>query len=235
VSERLQKLLSARGVASRRAAEIMIRAGRVRVNGAAASLGMSVEPSDRITIDGKLLPTAPKLRYILLHKPRGYVTTLSDERGRPTVAQLVSACGERVYPVGRLDCDSEGLLLLTNDGALTQRMTHPSQEVEKVYQVRLRGYTDEGLERLRQPMMLDGYRLYPAKAELLASPEEGGTAVLRMTIHEGRNRQVRRMCAAVGMEVIRLRRVAEGPLKLGDLQPGKWRELTAAERRALGV
>lgn len=234
MAERLQKLLSARGVASRRTAESMIREGRVRVNGAAASLGMSVEPSDQITIDGKPLPTAPKLRYILLNKPRGYVTTLSDEHGRPTVAQLVSGCGERVYPVGRLDCDSEGLLLLTNDGALTQRMTHPAQEVDKVYQVRLRGYTDEGLERLRRPMTLDGYRLHPAKVELL-SQDENGTAVLRMTIHEGRNRQVRRMCAAVGMEVIRLRRVAEGPLRLGDLPPGKWRELTAAERRALGV
>ena len=213
----------------------MIREGRVRVNGAAASLGMPVEPSDQITVDGKPLPDAPKLRYILLHKPRGYVTTLSDEHGRPTVAQLVSGCGERVYPVGRLDYDSEGLLLLTNDGALTQRMTHPAQEVDKVYQVRLRGYTDEGLERLRRPMTLDGYRLHPAKVELLSQEEKNGTAVLRMTIHEGRNRQVRRMCAAVGMEVIRLRRVAEGPLSLGDLPPGKWRELTAAERRALGV
>ena len=149
------------------------------------------------------------------------------------MAQLVAGCGERVYPVGRLDYDSEGLLLLTNDGALTQRLTHPAHEVDKVYELRVKDYTDAGLARLREPMTLDGHRLRPAQVQLLEVTD--GRARLRMTIHEGRNRQVRRMCQQAGMTMLRLRRVAEGPLQLGALPPGKWRELTAAERRALGL
>ena len=233
MAERLQKWIAARGVASRRAVETMIREGRVQVNGAPASLGMCVGPGDEVRIDGRPVQERPPLRYLMLHKPRGYVTTLSDERGRPTVAQLVAGCGERVYPVGRLDYDSEGLLLLTNDGALTQRLTHPAHEVDKVYELRVKDYTDAGLARLREPMTLDGHRLRPAQVQLLEVGD--GRARLRMTIHEGRHRQVRRMCQQAGMTVLRLRRVAEGPLQLGALPPGKWRELTAAERRALGL
>ena len=233
MAERLQKWIAARGVASRRAVETMIREGRVQVNGAPASLGMCVGPGDEVRIDGRPVQERPPLRYLMLHKPRGYVTTLSDERGRPTVAQLVAGCGERVYPVGRLDYDSEGLLLLTNDGALTQRLTHPAHEVDKVYELRVKDYTDAGLARLREPMTLDGHRLRPAQVQLREVGD--GRARLRMTIHEGRNRQVRRMCQQAGMTVLRLRRVAEGPLQLGALPPGKWRELTAAERRALGL
>ena len=233
MAERLQKWIAARGVASRRAVETMIREGRVQVNGAPASLGMCVGPGDEVRIDGRPVQERPPLRYLMLHKPRGYVTTLSDERGRPTVAQLVAGCGERVYPVGRLDYDSEGLLLLTNDGALTQRLTHPAHEVDKVYELRVKNYTDAGLARLREPMTLDGHRLRPAQVQLLEVGD--GRARLRITIHEGRNRQVRRMCQQAGMTVLRLRRVAEGPLQLGALPPGKWRELTAAERRALGL
>ncbi len=233
MAERLQKWIAARGVASRRAVETMIREGRVQVNGAPASLGMCVGPGDEVRIDGRPVQERPPMRYLMLHKPRGYVTTLSDERGRPTVAQLVAGCGERVYPVGRLDYDSEGLLLLTNDGALTQRLTHPAHEVDKVYELRVKDYTDAGLARLREPMTLDGHRLRPAQVQLLEVGD--GRARLRMTIHEGRNRQVRRMCQQAGMTVLRLRRVAEGPLQLGALPPGKWRELTAAERRALGL
>lgn len=233
MAERLQKWIAARGVASRRAVETMIREGRVQVNGAPASLGMCVGPGDEVRIDGRPVQERPPMRYLMLHKPRGYVTTLSDERGRPTVAQLVAGCGERVYPVGRLDYDSEGLLLLTNDGALTQRLTHPAHEVDKVYELRVKDYTDAGLARLREPMTLDGHRLRPAQVQLLEVGD--GRARLRMTIHEGRNRQVRRMCQQAGMTVLLLRRVAEGPLQLGALPPGKWRELTAAERRALGL
>ena len=233
MAERLQKWIAARGVASRRTVEEMIRAGRIQVNGAPAQLGMSVEPSDRITIDGKPLPQRPGLRYVLLHKPRGYVTTLSDEKGRPTVAQLMEGCGDRVYPVGRLDYDSEGLLLMTNDGALTQRLTHPSHGVEKTYLVWVSQYRDAGLARLREPMTLDGVRVQAVQVQLQQCGD--GRALLKMTIREGRNRQIRRMCEAAGMQVRRLRRIAEGPLQLGTLPAGKWRELTAAERRALGV
>lgn len=233
MAERLQKWIAARGVASRRTVETMIREGRVQVNGHPAVLGMSVQPEDEIRIDGQPLPELPQHRYILLHKPRGYVTTLSDERGRRTVAELVSDCGERVYPVGRLDYHSEGLLLLTNDGALTQRMTHPRHEIDKVYTVRVQGYTDRGLQQLREPMFLDGVRLRPAQVKLLEV--HGERADLEMTIHEGKNRQIRRMCQQAGMTVLRLRRIAEGPLELGQLPPGKWRELTPEERRALGL
>ncbi len=232
MAERLQKWIASRGVASRRTVEAMIEQGRVQVNGHPASLGMCVEPSDEITIDGKPLPPAPKKHYILLHKPRGFVTTLSDEKGRRTVAELVADCGERVYPVGRLDYDSEGLLLMTNDGDLTQRMTHPRHEIDKVYSVRVSGYTDQGICKLRAPMALDGVCLRPAQVKILQV--QGDRASLQMTIHEGRNRQIRRMCQLAGMTVLRLRRIAEGPLELGTLPPGKWRELTAEERRALG-
>lgn len=226
--ERLQKILSARGVASRRKAEEMITAGRVAVNGVTAILGDTADVTvDAITVDGRPLPSQQKPVYIMLHKPRGYVTTLSDERGRKNAAQLVEDCGVRVYPVGRLDMDSEGLLLFTNDGEMANRLTHPKHEVDKVYQVTVKGYTDGALERLKQPVTLDGYTIRKPEACLLR--QEEGKAWLEVVIHEGRNRQVRRMCAMAGMEVLRLVRVAEGKLRLGTLPLGKWRYLTEEE------
>lgn len=228
MTERLQKILSARGVASRRAAERMISDGRVCVNGRVALLGQSADAdTDEICIDGRPIPTARRPVYILLHKPRGYVTTLSDEKGRKTAAQLVADCGVRVYPVGRLDMYSEGLLLFTNDGEFAKRMTHPSHRVEKTYLVWVTGYGKEGAARLNEPIMLDG-RAVRATA-VRVRQEEADHAQLEITIQEGRNRQVRRMCAAVGMHVNRLIRIREGNLALGDLPVGKWRYLTENE------
>ena len=228
MTERLQKILSARGIASRRKAEEMITAGRVSVNGIPAALGDTADPgTDEILVDGRPLPSAQTHVYILLNKPRGYVTTLSDEKGRPNVSQLVVDCGVRVYPVGRLDMDSEGLLLLTNDGEFANALSHPKHEVEKTYEVSVSGYTPGAEERLKLPITLDGYRIKPPKVKLLKAASN--QAHLLVTIHEGRNRQVRRMCEAAGMHVTRLRRVREGTLSLGDLPKGKWRYLTADE------
>jgi len=228
MTERLQKILSARGVASRRKAEEMILAGRITVNGVVAQLGDGADPEkDEILLDGRPLPSRQAYIYLMLHKPRGYVTTLSDEKGRRDVSQLVADCGVRVYPVGRLDMDSEGLLLMTNDGELANRFMHPRHEVDKVYEVCVTGYSDGAAERLRLPIELDGYRIKPPRVELVSAEDD--RAKLLVTIHEGRNRQVRRMCAAAGMEVTRLCRISEGKLQLGDLKPGKWRELTEKE------
>lgn len=230
--QRLQKILSARGVASRRKAEEMIRAGRVSVNGTVAKLGDTADGDvDWICLDGTPLPSQERPVYILLNKPRGYVTTLSDEKGRKNAAQLVADCGVRVYPVGRLDMDSEGLLLFTNDGAFANELMHPRHEVEKTYEVWVRGYTPGGEERLARPVELDGYTIRPPKVHLLRA--EGDRARFSVTIHEGRNRQVRRMCQAAGMCCTRLRRVREGSLTLGDLPCGAWRYLTEDEVRAL--
>ena len=224
MEERLQKILSARGVASRRTAETYLEAGRVTVNGRPAKVGDRADPErDEIRVDGRPLPPLDKRTYLMLNKPRGYVTTLSDEKGRRTVAQLVEGCGARVWPVGRLDLDSEGLLLLTDDGALTQNLLHPSREVEKEYQVWVEGDVAAALPVLRGPLSLDGVPLHPARVEV-TGPEQ-----LSVIIHEGRNRQVRRMCAAAGLKVRRLRRVREGSLTLGDLKVGCWRYLTEAE------
>jgi len=232
MKERLQKILSARGVASRRKAEAMIEAGQVTVNGLMAALGDSADPdADEIRIDGRLLPREQSFVYLMLNKPRGFVTTLSDEKGRPTAAQLVADCGTRVYPVGRLDMDSEGLLLFTNDGEFANRMTHPKQELDKVYEVWVNRYTPGGEERLSRPVVLDGYKIHPPKVELLAVRED--TARFRITIHEGRNRQIRRMCELAGMYCTRLRRIQEGSLALGGLSKGKWRYLTPEEIRLL--
>ena len=226
--QRLQKILSARGVASRRRAEEMIQNGQVTVNGIAASLGDSADPeTDEIRVNGQLLPGGQQPVYILLNKPRGYVTTLSDEKGRPNAAQLVADCGIRVYPVGRLDMDSEGLLLFTNDGAFANALTHPKQEVEKVYEVWVSGYYPGGEEKMSRPIVLDGYRIRPPKVTLLSVRE--AKAKLRVTIHEGRNRQIRRMCEAAGMRCTRLKRIQEGNLLLGDLPSGHWRYLTPEE------
>ena len=226
--ERLQKILSARGVASRRKAEQMIQNGTVTVNGVTAALGDSADPElDRICVNGQPLPTGQRFVYILLNKPRGYVTTLSDEKGRPNAAQLVADCGTRVYPVGRLDMDSEGLLLFTNDGAFANALTHPKQEVEKIYEVWAVGYAPGGEEKLSRPIVLDGYRIRPPKVVLLSVNAE--KAKFRVTIHEGRNRQIRRMCEAAGMRCTRLRRIQEGSLRLGNLPCGAWRYLTPEE------
>ena len=226
--ERLQKILSARGVASRRKAEQMIQNGTVTVNGVTAALGDSADPElDRICVNGQPLPTGQRFVYILLNKPRGYVTTLSDEKGRPNAAQLVADCGTRVYPVGRLDMDSEGLLLFTNDGAFANALTHPKQEVKKIYEVWAVGYAPGGEAKLSRPIVLDGYRIRPPKVVLLSV--NGEKAKFRVTIHEGRNRQIRRMCEAAGMRCTRLRRIQEGSLRLGNLPCGAWRYLTPEE------
>ena len=232
LKERLQKLLSARGITSRRGAETYILAGRVLVNGRRAVLGDQADPEkDQILVDGIPLGRAEERSYLMLHKPRGYVSTCSDERGRPTVTGLVAGCGARVWPVGRLDLDSEGLLLMTDDGDLTHKLIHPSHEVEKEYRVWVQGRARGVLDRLRAPMVLDGVRLRPAQVALL---EDGGDrGVLSVIIHEGRNRQVRRMCQAVGLRVTRLQRLREGPVCLGQLPVGRWRHLTPEELAGL--
>ncbi len=228
---RIQKILSDRGVASRRKAEEMMLAGRVTVNGRACKPGDTADPDqDDIRVDGNPLPTAAQRLYILLHKPKGYVCTLSDERGRKTVAQLVADCGQRVYPCGRLDYNSEGLLLMTNDGQFAQTLMHPKHKVDKVYEVIVTGCTPEGLEKLKQPVSLDGYTIAPPGIRLIRAGER---SLLEVTIHEGRNRQVRRMCDLAGMTVVRLKRVREGSLALGDLPCGKWRYLTDEEITSL--
>ena len=228
MKERLQKILSARGVASRRKAEEMLRQGQVSVNGIVAQLGDSADPdADEIRINGQLLPKQEQYIYLMLNKPRGYVTTLSDEKGRPNAAQLVADCGTRVYPVGRLDMDSEGLLLFTNDGSFANALMHPKHEVKKTYDLWVTGYHPGGEVQLSRPITLDGYTIRPPKVRLIRA--EGQKAKFQVTIHEGRNRQVRRMCEAAGMHCTRLRRVREGSLSLGELPLGKWRHLTARE------
>ena len=232
MEERLQKLLSAAGICSRRAAEAYITAGRVTVNGHPAALGERADlDRDEILVDGRPLSPRPEKVYLMLNKPRGYVTTLSDEKGRRTVAELVADCGARVWPVGRLDLNSEGLLLMTNDGDLTDCLLHPSGEVEKVYQVRVRGETSGAVERLAAITDLEGERIRPARARALRTGRE--RAELEITIHEWKNRQIRRMCTACGLTVERLRRVREHTLELGDLPPGRWRYLTEREREEL--
>lgn len=233
MKERLQKLLSARGVCSRRASEALIQAGRVTVNGEAATLGAKADPeTDTVLVDGKPLPGAQEYVYLMLNKPRGYVTTLSDERGRRDVSELVRDCPARVYPVGRLDLDSEGLLLLTNDGALAQALTHPSHRVEKEYLVRVSGEAASALPVLRQGMTVEGVHYQGAAVRELPSGE-ADTALLSITITEGKNRQVRNMCAYAGLRVLRLKRIREGTLTLGGLPKGKWRRLTREEAEAL--
>ena len=228
MTQRLQKILSARGIASRRAAERMIEDGRISVNGSAARLGDSADPAiDEILIDGKPLPGAEQAVYLMLHKPRGYVTTLSDEKGRQTAAELVRECGVRVYPVGRLDMDSEGLLLFTNDGNFANAMMHPKHEVDKTYLAWVVHYNAAALDAIQKPIVLDGYRIKPPQVRCVKA--QGDKALLQITIHEGRNRQVRRMCDAAGMHVTRLKRIGEGTISLGNLPLGAWRYLTEEE------
>lgn len=234
MKERLQKILSGRGVASRRRAEEMIEKGLVTVGGIPAQLGDCADPEvDEILVNGQHLPKAEAYVYILLNKPRGYVTTLSDEKGRPNAAQLVAGCGVRVYPVGRLDMDSEGLLLFTNDGGFANALMHPKHEVQKTYEVWVKGYHPGAEEQLTRPITLDGYTIRKPAVGLLKT--EGENAQFRVIIHEGRNRQIRRMCQAAGMQVTRLRRIQEGNLCLGSLPLGKWRYLTQREVEQLRI
>jgi len=234
VKERIQKLISAAGLGSRRRAEEWIKEGRVSCNGKVCVLGDTADLNvDTVCLDGKEISAQAKPVYILLHKPRGFVTTLSDEKGRKNVAQLVADCGCRVYPVGRLDMDSEGLLILTNDGEFANFMMHPKHEISKVYYVTVENFSEDALEKLKQPIELDGYRIRKPQVRVLKCGKEPVTAVISVTIHEGRNRQVRRMCDAAGMRVLRLKRVKEGTLELGNLPVGKWRYLTESEVSAL--
>lgn len=228
MAERLQKLIAAAGLCSRRSAEEWIAQGRVSVNGRQAHLGDCADLSlDSVLVDGVPLGRDDRKRYLMLNKPRGYVCTLSDEKGRPTVAELVKDCGVRVFPVGRLDLDSEGLLLLTNDGEWMQRILHPKYEVNKTYHVTVAGEVGDAAKKLSRLTQIDGEAIRPAQVEILYRGRE--TAELAFTIHEGKNRQIRRMCAAVGLCVKRLRRVAEHDLLLGDLPIGAWRDLTERE------
>ena len=236
MKERLQKILSGAGICSRRAAETYITQGRVKVNGITAGLGDSADVElDEILVDGRVLrKNGSRPVYIMLNKPRGYVTTLSDEAGRKTVADLLGDVPERVYPVGRLDMHSEGLLILTNDGDLAHHLTHPSHEVYKEYLVKL-SPDEEGLPSPEKPLSgsieLDGEKLLPAKCRLLAKTESG--YIMTIAIRQGKNRQIRRMCAKCGYTVNSLKRVSEGDVKLGELPSGRWRYLTEKEIRYL--
>lgn len=231
MEERLQKILSRFGAASRRQAEQMILDGRVRVNGNTAKLGDTAEEGDVIEVDGVHLKKEPPKRYLMLNKPRGYVTTLQDERGRKAVSDLVADCPERVYPVGRLDQYSEGLLLLTNDGEFANRIMHPKAGIKKVYQVWVSGYISGAEAALTKPVSIDGRMTRPAQVRLCWSRD--GTALMEFSISEGRNRQIRRICQAAGLTVTRLRRIQEGPIVLGDLPLGKWRDLTEDELKQM--
>ena len=232
---RLQKILSQAGISSRRAAEKLMAEGRVSVNGTTVrEMGTKADPAvDDIRVDGSRVKSAQRLRYILLNKPAGYVTTRADPQRRPTVIDLLRGVREYVHPVGRLDYDTEGLLMFTNDGDLAARLTHPRHGVERTYEARVAGMPDAAaIERLRKGIPLDGRRTQPAEVTLLNSGRSSD-GVLRITIREGRNRQVRRMCEAVGHPVGALRRVRIGPLEDRTLKPGQWRELSLAEVRKL--
>lgn len=233
MKERLQKIISSAGIASRRAGEELIKAGKVTVNGVTARLGDSADADiDTICVDGQIIDRREGNTYIMLNKPRGYVTTLSDEKGRPCISELVRDVGKRVYPVGRLDMYSEGLLILTDDGEFANKLMHPSHEITKTYHAWIAGQCSEAtLNKLRKPFDIDGYITKPAGVELLSSNPD--YSKLSITIHEGRNRQIRKMCEQVGVKLTKLRRVAEGSLVLGELKPGRWRELTQQELQDL--
>ncbi|MBE6535146.1 MAG: rRNA pseudouridine synthase [Ruminococcaceae bacterium] len=230
---RLQKYFTDCGVMSRRAAEEQIRLGKVRVNGVIASVGDTVEPGiDKVELGGKIIiPMTEENVCIMLNKPRGYVTTMSDEKGRKNVSELVCDLGMRVYPIGRLDMDSDGLLLLTNNGDLANKLTHPRHEIPKIYRVSVKGNpTAEQLKQLGSEMKIDGYKILPVKVEVISRARTADeSSVLQMTLYEGRNRQIRKMCDAVGLKIRRLSRVSIGKIALGSLTPGKWRRLTKKE------
>lgn len=240
MKSRLQKILSTAGISSRRASEALILEGRVTVNGAPVTeLGSKADPDvDDIRVDGRRVKAAQARRYILMYKPRGYITSRSDPQQRPTVIDLLAKGGVRgyVYPVGRLDYDSEGLLLLTSDGELAERLMHPSHEVEREYQARVLGVPDRhSLERLSKGIVIDGRRTSPAEVRVQKVIEgtSGDQAMLSIVVHEGRNRQVRRMCEAVGHPVVRLRRVRIGPITDEHIRPGEFRDLSEKEVAAL--
>ena len=230
---RLQKYMSECGIASRRKSEELIAAGKVRINGKVAKIGDKVDPvTDKVTVAGEKVQTESELKYIMLYKPRGFVTTMNDEQGRKCVADLVSDVGVRVYPVGRLDKDSEGLLLLTNDGEFANNMTHPSKHVPKTYRVTVRpAINEEILNRLTTGIMIDGKMTLPADIRVIS--EEPNRVVMEIVLIEGRNRQIRKMCEECGLTVARLKRVQIGPVRLGMLAQGKWRELTPQELKGL--
>ena len=228
MNERIQKILSSRGVASRREAEKMIADGRVLVNGSPALVGQSADTeTDRIEIDGAALPATEAKVYIMLNKPRGYITTMKDEKSRNLAAELVSDCGARVYPVGRLDMDSGGLLLFTNDGDFAYKAAHPKYEKSKKYVVSVNGDIQGSLPRLKAPIEIEGRKVRALAVNIISKNKNGG--VLEIVIGEGRNRQVRRMCEYCGLKAISLMRTSFGDISLGDLQPGIWRHLTQNE------
>ena len=230
---RLQKFLAECAVASRRGAEELIAQGRVKVNGKVAILGTKVDPKhDKITVSGKRIVNKEAKMYIMLHKPRGFVTTMSDEQERKCVADLVADAGVRLHPVGRLDRNSEGLLFMTNDGEFTNFLTHPSRHVSKVYRVTVReAVKEEQLDKMRSGIMIDGRMTLPCDADVIQKEE--GRTVLRMVLYEGRNREIRKMCESQGLTVIRLKRTEIAGIKLGMLPQGRWRELTEKEVRKL--
>ncbi len=229
--ERLQKYLSECSVASRRKSEELIKAGKVKVNGRVAQIGDKIDTKkDTVTVNGKKVVAVKQKYYIMLNKPRGYVTTMSDELGRKCVAELVQDVGAVVYPVGRLDRDSEGLLLLTNDGEFANAVMHPRKHVPKTYRVTVRSnINDAQIEKLESGIDIDGDGRETLPASVRVIEKSAARSVLEITIFEGRNRQIRKMCESVSLEVIRLKRNAVGSIKLGMLQPGKWRELTDDE------
>jgi len=230
---RLQKYMADCGIASRRKSEELIASGKVKVNGKIASIGDKVDPKkDKVSVEGQAVRAETEFRYIMLNKPRGFITTMSDERGRKCVAELVSDVGVRVFPVGRLDKDSEGLLLLTNDGEFANNLTHPSKHVPKTYRVTVRpAINEEILNHLMTGIMIDGRTTLPAQVKVLT--QEPDRVVLEIVICEGRNRQIRKMCEAEGLTVARLKRTAVGPVKLGMLKQGAWRDLTPQELKSL--
>lgn len=233
MEERLQKYLSECGVASRRKSEELIEQGRVRVNGRPASIGDKIDPKkDSVTVNGKRVVKSRKSVYIMLHKPRGYITTMSDEMDRKCVAQLVEDVGVRLFPVGRLDRESEGMLLMTNDGEFANALMHPKSHVPKTYRVTVRpGITEDQLTAIATGIVIDDEMTAPAQCRVISKEEN--RVVLEIVLYEGRNRQIRKMCEALKLDVARLKRTATGSVKLGMLQQGKWRALTDDEVRKL--
>lgn len=230
---RIQKFISDCGVLSRRAAEKEIEAGHVTVNGKRALIGQKIDPvHDKVKVGGRLCRRTEEKVYVMLNKPRGYVTTMSDEKGRKCIPELMKELPERVYPCGRLDMESEGLLLLTNDGTVADKLMHPRNHLEKIYHVKVRTeIAPEVITRLNEPMVIDGYKIKPVTVALIAKKD--GATTLRFTLSEGRNRQIRKMCEQVGLEVMRLRRIAVGELNIGTLRPGQWRFLNHSETEYL--